>query len=139
MHGFTWLGAGSPSRPGDVGDRWCVRDSVCRLFGWPVGSQEWSSFVEGPEPEEVDRLVLHLGIERIDPIIPHHFAWLLEHLEIPAISGYNFAGAEESHFQYEPRIGSYRGVPPVYYSVLGSDPVLVGFLVHERAVSGSHQ
>jgi hypothetical protein len=133
MAGFVWTTAGSSLPPGAPGDGWCVRDSVCGLFGWLSSSPEWLSFIECPQPDEVDRLVLHLGLVRVNPTIPHHFAWLVGNLRLPCISVYNFHSRQRSHFQHESSIGGYRGLPVVYRSL--GDAELVEFLIDGRVIS----
>lgn len=132
--GFVWTSAGSSLPPGVPGDAWCVRDSICSLFGWRISSTEWLNFIEGPQPDDVDRLVLQLGLVQIDPTIPDHFAWLVGNLHLPCVSVYNFHSEQQSHFQYEPSFAGYRGLPVAYLSL--GDAELVGFLIDGRAIAG---
>ena len=67
MYGFRW----SPTRfapprmaPSDNG--YCLRDSMCTLMDWPVGSEAWASFPEWPIAQDVPRLAQHLGLRFID-------------------------------------------------------------------------
>lgn len=72
MYGFQ----SSPARfvpprmaPGDNG--YCLRDAMCTLMDWRVGSEPWASFPEWPNAEDVPRLAEHLGLRFID--IPYEF------------------------------------------------------------------
>lgn len=129
MKGFRWLLPGAPSSPSSGIDDWCLRNSLCRLFSWPVGSDEWAGFIEGPHPDDAARLEEYLGLIRVDPMIPQHFSWLLRNLEHPGISNYNFPEQSASHCQYEPSIARYRGLPPQY---AGVNAELIGFTIDLR-------
>ena len=127
MKGFKWTSAGTPSSGSDF-DNWYLRDSFCRLFGWSERSLEWEGFIEGPSPEDTERLIDHLGLVRVDPMIPGHFAWLVANLQHPGVSRYNFHTRRISHSEYEPNIATYQGLPQ-RYAQYETNPELVGFLV----------
>lgn len=66
MRGFRWLDGHKPTPP--VGDSdWCLRDAVCRLFGWPAGSEDWAAFIPGPTLADALRLTGHLGLALLPP------------------------------------------------------------------------
>lgn len=72
MYGFQWSPtrfAPPPMSPGDNG--YCLRDAMCTLMAWPVGSDAWASFPEWPNAEDVLRLAEHLGLRFID--IPYEW------------------------------------------------------------------
>lgn len=66
------------------GDLFCVRDSFCALLGWNPGSNEWSRFIEAPDPHDMDRLIDHLGLAQFDPEYDPHWEVLQTLLESPS-------------------------------------------------------
>jgi hypothetical protein len=128
MNGFVWLDAATPAMPGTGTDNWCLRDSISLLFGWSIGSEDWMAFIEGPSPEDCERLIDHLALIRVDPMIPRHFAWLMRNLEHPGVSRYVFRERRTSHAQYEPNLAHYQGLPP-QYALYEHETELIGFLV----------
>jgi len=125
MEGFRWSEPVVPS-PGPATDNWSVRDSICPLLGWPQGSEDWAAFIEGPSSDDVENLIDHLGLVRVDPALPHHFAWLMANLSQPGISCYRFEDVQLLHYQYEPNLAQYQGLPRQH---AWHDAVLVRFLV----------
>ena len=116
MMGFTWTGPASPSSNPALGDNWCMRDALCKLFGWPVGSKEWHAFIEGPGPADMDRLLDHLGLKWYDPEYDPHWSELAELLDHPGIILYKSRQLRVEHALYEPHLRHIRGLPPIYWN-----------------------
>jgi len=111
MMGFAW--EGPETAPPPPADGWCVRDAVCELFEWPVGSEEWRSFIQGPDGPDVDRLLAHLGLEDVeaadgegDVEVPE------EWLDHPGLAFYAFPSARMSHVIYEAHLRREKGLHP---------------------------
>ena len=67
MCGFQWSPTHFvPPRMAPSDNGYCLRDSMCTLMDWPVGSEAWASFPEWPNAEDVPRLAQHLGLRFID-------------------------------------------------------------------------
>lgn len=100
MDGFAW----SPSPayvPMEAGeDGWCMRDAVCRLFGWTPGSDEWLRFIEGPQGQDTPRLAEHLGL--IELQIPQDWNNLIGRLSHPGVAVFDFYAYQKSHVVYVP-------------------------------------
>lgn len=115
MTGFTWTGPTTPGLNPALGDNWCVRDALCNLFGWPVGSTEWHSFIEGPAPTDMERLLDHLGLKGYDPEYGPHWSQLAEQLDHPGVILYKSHQLKREHALYEPHLRHIRGLDPVYW------------------------
>ena len=98
MEGFEW----SPSapyiaiEPGENG--WCLRDAVCKLFGWRPGSSEWFRFVEGPQGRDTPRLAAHLGLMNFE--FPQDWNDLIKRTAHPGIAVFDFHVYRKSHAIY---------------------------------------
>ena len=125
MEGFRWS-APDVGSPGPATERWSVRDAICPLLGWPEGSEDWAAFIEGPSSGDVEDLIDHLGLIRVDLVLPHHFAWLMANLSQPGIARHHFRDVESLHYQYEPNLAQYQGLPRQH---AWHDAILIGFLV----------
>lgn len=112
---FDWHHAGSHLPASAAGDGWCVRDAFCELFRWPVGSDEWLAFVEGPHPEDMDRLTEHLGLEWFDPGHPAHIGPLSERLDHPGATCWKLHAVRMSHVIYQPHLRYERPLPEQYW------------------------
>lgn len=104
MAGFTWGPRTKPIPRGLPGDLWCVRDAFCDLFHWPPGSAERDAFIELPEPEDVERLADHLGLEWFDPLFGPHVPELEKRLDHPGISWWLIHQEQMAHVVYEPNL-----------------------------------
>lgn len=116
MVGFTWTpGATPPTLHGLPGDMWCVRGAFSELMGWPPRSKGWSRFIEGPPPDDMDRLCDHLGLAWCDPERePELLGELLDH---PGIAVYAFHTERLSHVQYQPHVRHLRPLPSQYATI----------------------
>jgi hypothetical protein len=115
MKGFRWSHreiAGMPR--GLPGNLWCVRDAFCALMGWVEGSADWNAFIEGPAPEDMDRLTAHLGLTWFDPDYGPHRAVREAALDHPGIACYKLEPIRLSHCAYEPHLRHLRGLPAAY-------------------------
>jgi hypothetical protein len=102
MTGFDWSRTPGfvPTVPGENG--WCLRDAVCRLFGWERDSEEWNRFIEAPQGQDTDRLADHLGLTLFRVDVPEGFNQLITRLDHPGIAIFVFDEAEISHVVYVP-------------------------------------
>jgi hypothetical protein len=109
--GFRWEIASNPLGIPDS-DRWCVRQALCQLMGWPRGSAEWRSIPPGPPATDLKRLSeempkLRLTFHRLDERVPGTTKGIVigEIEAAPGIVG---------HAAYAPQIGtvadSFRGI-----------------------------
>lgn len=110
---FEWSSRSiTPAMRAVPSDLWCVRDAFSELMGWPPGSDEWSRFIEEPNPDEMERLTDHLGLKWCDPDRqPETFATFTDH---PGISVYAFHTHQMSHVMYQPHLRHLRSLPPQY-------------------------
>ena len=129
MTGFAWLEHSNPLPPGQAGDAWCVRDSICELFGWPMGGWEWRAFIQGPGPEDVQRLEEHLGLVHVDPRLPDDMAWFQRNRAHPGIVAWNLYSDHWTHFIFARDLETIPNLPAQY---LVRRPALAGFLVDVR-------
>lgn len=99
MAGFDWSPVPPfvPKVPGENG--WCVRDAICELFGWEPGSENWSLFIEAPDPMDTPRLAERLGLTLFS-IVPQDWNELITRLEHPGIAIFVFDEGELSHTVY---------------------------------------
>jgi hypothetical protein len=99
MDGFTWT-------PRDLepwgleGDRWCVRDAYCALFGWPPGSDEWNRFIEGPATEDMQPLADHLEAETFDVRSAAGWNAIIPKVDHPGVAVFEFPQLKISHMVY---------------------------------------
>ena len=102
MAGFAWSGTPVyvPAEAGE--DGWCMRDAVCKLFGWDVGSEEWSRFIEGPQGKDTLRLVEHLGLTLFS--IPEDWDELILRSAHPGVALFIFPTHQMSHVVYVPDV-----------------------------------
>jgi hypothetical protein len=98
-------------------------------MGWTENSAEWNVFIEAPAPEDMDRLIEHLGLVWFDPDHPPHQAPLEAALDHPGITCYNFLRLRISHCTYQPHLRHLRDLP-VQYAALG--PELFRVIVDPR-------
>ncbi len=115
MVGFEWSTYGMGPPAGLGGDGWCVRDALSDLFGWPVGDSEWLSFIEAPEPADMDRLVDHLGLEWYDPDYADHVSRLTERVDHPGISCWKLHALQMGHVIYQPHLRYERPLLQQYW------------------------
>ncbi|SRR6266496_2507899 len=100
MDGFKW----SPTTPyvsrvpGDNG--WCMRDAVCRLFGWKPGSKEWSRFIEAPAGPDTPRLADHLGLTVFYIGVPEDWDQLKTRSAHPGIAAFDLPADQMGHVAY---------------------------------------
>lgn len=127
--GFRWFTTRTDVPIELPGDRWCMRNAFCELFRWPVGGAEWSSFIEGPEPEDLERLVMHLGLEALDPLLPAHARQLAQSLDHPGISSFDLHAVRVGHVIYQPHLRFPRPLPLQFRSL---QPDLVSVIVYAR-------
>ena len=132
MRDFHWSLRGiDPMHQALPGNLWCVRDAFCALMGWVEGSDEWNAFIEAPAPEDMDRLIEHLGLVWFDlgaaPVGARNEA-AGDH---PGISCYNLRRLALSHLVYEPNLRHLRGLP-VQYRLIDPDPELFGVIADLR-------
>jgi hypothetical protein len=137
MSRFTWSPITSQLRP-LPGDGWCVRDAFCQLLGWPVGSLEWTRFVEDPGGPDLYRLIDHLGLEWFDPAAPQHQAALADRLDHPGIFLYGLTYPDplaasgvghRGHVTYQPHLRRPQPLPLRYQAF---QPDLVNVIVDTR-------
>ena len=116
MDGFEWSPRQVPAQmrelPGDLG---CLRDAFGALFDWPPGSDEWSRFIEAPLPDDVERLIDHLGLAWFDPEYLPHSRELHSRLDHPGITFYKFPALQSEHCMYQPHVRHLLDLPPLYY------------------------
>ena len=129
MAGFTWWDGPGSLPSGQHGDAWCVRDSLCELFGWPVGGSDWKAFIEGPHPDDMQRLEEHLGLVPVDPRLPDDVAWFEHNRAHPGIVAWNLHSHGWTHFCYARDL---RVPPPLQVQYRFLRPALAGFLVDVR-------
>lgn len=98
------------------GDLWCVRDAFCALLGWKPGSDEWKRSIEAPTPDDMDRLIDHLGLVWFDPEYQPHWQLLQSQLDHPGISFFTLHSVRMSHCMYQPHLRHLLGLPPQYAS-----------------------
>jgi hypothetical protein len=116
MRGFKWTS--TPGKiPAELGDGWCLRDAMCQLFGWSIGSKEWRAFIECPSAYDTERLCDHLGLEWYDPLHPPHIPLLQARVEHPGAFVYVSGLWQLSHVIYEPHLRYPRWLPPAYLDV----------------------
>jgi hypothetical protein len=84
-------------------------------MGWQRYSSDWYAFVEGPEPQDADRLLAHLGLEWYDPEYEPHAVELATELDHPGIAFYKLHALRLSHAVYEPHVRYLRGLPQEYF------------------------
>jgi hypothetical protein len=115
MVGFIWsereIGPDTRRLPGDL---FCVRDGFCALFGWRPGSDEWSRFIEAPHPDDMDRLIDHLGLAQFDHEYGPHWELLRTLLDHPGISFYNLHSIQSAHCMYQPHLRHHLSLPPQF-------------------------
>lgn len=134
MADFAWSPATiSPAMRRLPGDLYCVRDAICTLMGWQPFSEEWCRFVEAPSAADVDRLIVHLGLDWCDPDRePEKFVQFLDH---PGIAVYAFHRQRISHQMYQPHIRHLQPLPPRYFDA-DPDPELFRVIVDLRQLPG---
>ena len=101
---FEWTNYPHPTQVSDGGDGYCVRDAVCQLLGWPVGSPEWKWFRESPAPGDDKRLYDHLGLTIYDIAIPEHWNELITKTANPGIASFALPRIHAGHAVYVPRV-----------------------------------
>lgn len=116
MAGFAWSETFIPpamrALPGDL---WCVRDAFSELMGWPPETDEWGRFIEAPIPDDMLRLIDHLGLAWCDPDRQSEiFTTFLDH---PGISVYAFHTHQMSHVLYQPHLRHLRELPPQFADI----------------------
>ena len=99
MAGFVWTPRPELPDP-PTGDLWCLRDSICALFGWPEGSDERKTFIKAPHPNDVQPLFEHLGLVIRDVGIELHVRDLAGLLNHPGILMFQFAYIPIGHAVY---------------------------------------
>jgi hypothetical protein len=99
MNGFTWT-LRDLEPWGLDGDRWCVRDAYCALFGWPPDSDEWNRFIEGPATEDMEPLASHLGVETFDVRSPAGWNAIIPKVDHPGVAVFEFPQLKVSHMVY---------------------------------------
>ena len=129
MAGFTWLEPSNTLPPGQGGDAWCVRDSMCELFGWPVGGWEWRAFIQGPGPGDVQRLEDHLGLVHVVHHSSDDMAWFERNRAHPGIIAWNLLSDRWTHFDFARDLRAPAQLPVQY---LVRRPSLAGYLVDVR-------
>lgn len=95
MLGFAW----SPRpelRDPPVGDLWCVRTSICAMFGCPAQSDNWNAFIKAPHPDLLP-LFDHLGLLVCDVGIESRRQELAGLLANPGILMFQFARIPIGH------------------------------------------
>jgi hypothetical protein len=110
MEGFAWSGADGSPHNTLPGNGWCLRDAICTLFGWPLGSPDWAAFQEYPSWGDTHRLLGHLGLVAFDPEQPH--ADELE--DHPGVAFYALHRFRLNHSLYEPHIRFPHPLPMPY-------------------------
>ncbi len=111
------------------GNLWCVRDAFCALMGWAEGSAEWAAFIEAPAPEDMDRIIEHVGLVWFDPDYPQHRPALEAALDHPGIACYNLPRVQISHCVYQPHLRHLRDLPDQYVAL---EPELFRIIVDTR-------
>jgi hypothetical protein len=98
MDGFEWSPAAPfvPTQPGE--DGWCVRDALCQLFEWEIGTEEWSRFIEAPEGRDIPRLAEHLGLTVFE--LPREWNDLIAASAHPGVALFLFHADRKSHTVY---------------------------------------
>jgi hypothetical protein len=81
------------TEPGE--DGWCVRNAICKLFGWEPESDEWPRFIEAPAWQDMPRLAEHLGLTFFD--FPRDWANLIGRMAHPGVAVFGFPEYEKSH------------------------------------------
>lgn len=127
MAGFTWSGV-DPTRPRrpPIGDGWCVRDAFCALMHWPIDGPDWSHFIEGPNPEDMERLESHLGLQGFDPEYEPHKRQLAVLSDHPGIACWELHAFRFGHVMYQPNVRHLRALPAQYKSF---QPELIRIIV----------
>lgn len=136
MSGFEWSERRRPLDRALPGDMWCVRDAFCELFRWSPGSDDWSSFIEGPEDSDCLRLCNYLGLRVFDPMWPEHVTELGQYLDYPGVTFYVLERLQAMHCLFQPHIGSLRSLP-VQYRLVARRPELVRIVVDPRQHNGT--
>jgi hypothetical protein len=98
MNGFEWSQTEDFVSPVEGANGWCVRDAICRLFGWSPGSEEAKRFIEGPQGEDTPRLAEHLGLAVFQ--VPQDWNELIQRLDHPGVAVFNFKEYNISHSVY---------------------------------------
>lgn len=98
MAEFEWSPAPVYIPAGAGEDGWCMRDSVCQLFGWEPGSENWSRFVEGPNGIDTPRLAEHVGLACLE--ILEDWNTLITRLDHPGVAIFDFYAYQKSHAIY---------------------------------------
>ena len=99
MEGFTWTSR-DLEPCGLEGNRWCVRDAYCALFGWPPGSDEWNRFIEGPAPADMESLAHHLGVATFDVRSAAGWNAIIPDVDHPGVAVFEIPELEISHMVY---------------------------------------
>ena len=113
------------------GDLWCVRDAFCALMGWAQGSSEWNAFIEAPAPDDMDRLIVHLGLVWFDPDHEPHRAGLEAALDHPGVACYNLGRVRMSHCLFQPHVRYPRDLP-IEYRLIDPHPELFCIVIDTR-------
>jgi hypothetical protein len=101
MAGFDWSPAPAfvPTVPGE--DGWCLRDAVCKLFGWVPGSEEWSRFTtEAPQGLDTLRLVEHLRLTVFEIGASGSWDQLADRAAHPGVASFYFPRFGIGHSAY---------------------------------------
>jgi hypothetical protein len=132
MAGFKWSEP-DPTRQVQVsrlaGDAWCARDAFCALCGWEAQGPDWSAFVEGVEPQDMERLEEHLGLDGFDPDIQPDKWSLVFPDGHPGVACWKLRPIRMVHVVYEPDLRSVRPLPAQYAFL---NPELFRLLVDTR-------
>lgn len=98
---------GSPPTFPPEQDGWCVRNAVCELMGWGLGSPEFLAFHEELSRDDADRLFDHLGLVRFEFDGDDREGALEAYkssFDHPGLAMWACPAAEMSHCTYQPHL-----------------------------------
>lgn len=134
MSGFEWKFTNTPwSEMGFPEDSngWCVRNSICQLFGWEVGSRNWLAFRENVDSRDMERLLEHLHLPTFVSSDDPAFIANCDH---PGFSFHAFPQRDIFYLQYQPHVRHIVLLDTLYWKLSFHDLFRVALICQVRRI-----